>query len=60
MENHFRNQKKLLFSTASLLVHFRELLHRINRITSLKKKMFGRALIGFIRELALGVLPKRA
>jgi len=51
---------KLIFSTPSSLVHFGESLHRIS-IESLlsKKKMFGRASLGFSLEATLGALPNR-
>jgi hypothetical protein len=57
MENHFTESGEATFSAPSLLVHFRESLHRISRESLLSEKLFGRALAGFSRESALRALP---
>ena len=57
MENHFTESGEATFLALSLLVHFRESLHGINRESLLSKKLFGRAPTGFSRESALGALP---
>jgi hypothetical protein len=59
MENHFTEsgEATFFFSAPSLLVHFRESLHKISKESLLSGKMFGRALTGFSRESALGALP---
>jgi hypothetical protein len=59
MENHFTEAREATFSAPSLLVHFRESLHRINRESPLSKKLVGRAPVGFSRESTLEALPNR-
>jgi len=60
MENHFIESGEATFLTLSLLVHFRESLHGINRESLLSEKLFDRAPAGFNRESALGALPNGA
>ena len=48
-----------IFPALSLLVHFRESLHKINRESLLSEKLFGKA-TKFSRELTLGALTNRA
>jgi hypothetical protein len=61
MENHFTESREATFFLAlSLLVHFRESLHGINRESLLSEKLFGRAPVGFSRESTLGALPNGA
>jgi hypothetical protein len=58
MENHFTESGEAIFFPApSLLIYFKESLHRISRESLLSEKLFGRALAGFSREPALGALP---
>jgi len=51
------NQEKLLFLALNLLIHFRKSPYRISRESLLLEKLFGKAPIGFKRELARRALP---
>jgi len=59
-ESLHRIRRSYFFLALSLLVHFRESLHGINRESLLSEKLFGRAPAGFSRESALGALPNGA
>jgi hypothetical protein len=49
-----------IYATATAQVHFRKLLHGINRESLLSEKLFGKAPAEFSRESALEALPNRA
>jgi hypothetical protein len=53
MENHFTESGEAIFLAPSLLVHFRESLHKISRESLLSEKLFGRVLAVFSMESAL-------
>jgi hypothetical protein len=57
MYNNFTKSREATFSAPSLLVHFKESLHRINRESLLSEKLFSRAHVGFNGESAMGALP---
>jgi len=52
MENHFAKSEETIFLSSQPLSSF----HRISRESLISKKLFGRALAGFSRELALEAL----
>ena len=59
MENHSTESRKATFSAPSLLVHFRESLHRISGESLLSNKLFDRAHARFTGESTMRALPNR-